>query len=519
MAGKQCVQVVWFKRDLRAADHRPLYQAAQLGPVLPLFVAEPELWQQPDMSGRQWAFASESLAELREELAALGQPLVLRTGSVTGALQELAETVEIAGLWSHEETGNDWTYRRDKCVAAWCRTQGIHWTEIPQNGVIRRLPVRDGWAARWDRFMGEEVTPPPVLAPLPEDVGVGHIPQGLELGLQKDACPGRQTGGRAAGLSLLDSFLNERGKRYRTEMSSPLSAENACSRLSPHLAWGTLSMREAAQATWARQRELKHSDFPGRSVWRGSMSSFSGRLHWHCHFMQKLEDEPRLEFANLHSAYDGLRPREGSRELLQAWSAGETGLPFVDACMRSLNATGWINFRMRAMLMAVASYHLWLDWRAPGEHLARKFTDYEPGIHWPQVQMQSGTTGINTVRIYNPVKQGYDQDPEAEFVRRWVPELQDVPDRFVHEPWRWEGAGTILGKTYPEPVVDHLAAAKAARQKVWAVRGGSKFRDAAKAIQSRHGSRKSGMRNTGRRRSSKSSEGQLSLQLPTGPAQ
>ena len=139
---------------------------------------------------------------------------------------------------------------------------------------------------------------------------------------------------------------------------------------------------------------------------------------------------------------------------------GETGLPFVDACMRSLNATGWINFRMRAMLMAVASYHLWLDWRAPGEHLARQFTDYEPGIHWPQVQMQSGTTGINTVRIYNPVKQGHDQDPDGAFVRRWVPELRDVPDAFIHEPWRWEQAGSVLDRVYPAPIVDHLAAAE-----------------------------------------------------------
>ena len=102
---------------------------------------------------------------------------------------------------------------------------------------------------------------------------------------------------------------------------------------------------------------------------------------------------------------------------LAAWEAGETGLPFVDACMRYLRATGWLNFRMRSMLVAVASYHLWLDWRATGPHLARQFTDYEPGIHWPQVQMQSGTTGMNTVRIYNPVKQGRDQDPAGVFTR------------------------------------------------------------------------------------------------------
>jgi deoxyribodipyrimidine photo-lyase len=157
--------------------------------------------------------------------------------------------------------------------------------------------------------------------------------------------------------------------------------------------------------------------------------------------MQKLEDEPAIETRCLHPACEGLRPREADAARLAAWEAGETGIPFVDACMRYLRATGWLNFRMRSMLVAVASYHLWLDWRATGPHLARMFTDYEPGIHWPQVQMQSGTTGMNTVRIYNPVKQGRDQDPSGAFTRAWVPEVRDVPDRFLQEPWTLGGRG------------------------------------------------------------------------------
>ena len=95
--------------------------------------------------------------------------------------------------------------------------------------------------------------------------------------------------------------------------------------------------------------------------------------------------------------------------------------------MRALRHHGWINFRMRAMLMSVASYQLWLPWRQSGEALARLFVDYEPGIHWNQCQMQSGTSGINTVRIYNPIKQGLDHDPEGRFIRQWLPELRDVP--------------------------------------------------------------------------------------------
>jgi len=268
-------------------------------------------------------------------------------------------------------------------------------------------------------------------------------------------------------------------------------------------------MRGVAQAGLSRGAEVKMAG--RRDGWTGSLSSFQARLHWRDHFTQKLEDQPAIEFRNFHPAYDGLRPTEPDAVRLAAWCKGETGLPFVDACMRSLNATGWMNFRMRAMLMAVASYHLWLDWRAPGEHLARLFTDYEPGIHWPQVQMQSGTTGINTVRIYNPVKQGHDQDPDGAFVRRWVPELRDVPDAFIHEPWQWEQAGSVLDRVYPAPIVDHLAAAKSARQQVWSVRGQADFRSAAQAIQDRHGSRKSGV--PGPRRRTRKTDAKASPQL------
>lgn len=504
----QPMQVVWFKRDLRVHDHRALAEAAMRGPVLPLYVIEPDLWKQPDMSGRQWAFITESLASLRADLAALGQPLILRQGSVPEVLAALHEAHGIDALWSHEETGNGWTYQRDKEVGAWCRDKGIAWHEIQNHGVIRRLGSRNGWAGQWDRFMAEPITQAPHLAPL--SIDPGHITSGRDLGLQPDPCPDRQRGGRKAALACRDSFLFERGETYRKDMSSPLKGAATCSRLSPHLAWGTISMREAAQATWARQRALKEQ--PGRTgAWRPSMSSFTGRLHWHCHFMQKLEDEPRIEFQNLHPAYDGLRPAEPDAARLAAWERGETGLPFFDACMRSLRQTGWLNFRMRAMVMAVSSYHLWLDWRAPGLSLARMFTDYEPGIHWSQTQMQSGTTGINTVRVYNPVKQGKDQDPDGRFTRRWLPELADIPDAHLQEPWKAETADTVLGKHYPHPIVDYLDAAKEARQKVWAVRGGAEYRTAASGIQAKHGSRKSGIPNRGQRAKPKTDSAQMSF--------
>lgn len=512
---KPAIQLVWFKRDLRVHDHRALAQAAECGAVLPLFVAEPELWKQPDMSGRQWSFVSECLLDLSDALARLGQPLIVRTGRVTDIFSSLAEEFDLEALWSHEETGNAWTYARDLEVAAWCRERGIPWNELRQTGVRRRLKSRDGWAKAWDSVMAEPLTAAPLLPSLPR-IDPGELLAPSALGLNPDPCPERQTGGRRQAQDRLQSFLTERGEPYQRAMSSPLAGFNSCSRLSPYLAWGTVSMREVATATRIRQRELKTAPRGSTGKWRGALKSFSGRLHWHCHFMQKLEDEPRLEFENLHRAYDGLRPKEPDANHLEAWAKGETGLPFVDACMRSLSATGWLNFRMRAMLLAVAGYHLWLDWRKPGEHLARQFTDYEAGIHWPQVQMQSGTTGINTIRIYNPVKQGYDQDTDGVFVRRWVPELNDIADTHLHEPWKADNAGAVLGKRYPFPVVDHLSSARTARERIWAVRKGETFRKEAGTIQQKHGSRKSGipMRGRGSRRAKP--DAQLTFGFETG---
>jgi deoxyribodipyrimidine photo-lyase len=514
------LQIVWFKRDLRVEDHRPLARAANAGPVLPLYVVEPGLWAQEDSAARHYAFVEESLHELREALATLGQPLVVRVGEIEDVLNTLFDVHHPVALWSHEETGNFWTFGRDRRVAAWCRSKGLPWHEVQQHGVHRRLGTRTGWAKKWDGLMAEAQTPAPWLHPV--DIDPGSIPTARDLALAPDPCPERQIGGRSRGEALLHSFLNERGKPYRKAMASPLEGATACSRLSPHLAYGTLSMREVAQANWQRQREVRSEGGKDARTWGGALNSFSGRLHWHCHFIQKLEDEPSIEWKNLHPAYDGARPLEPDAERLAAWAKGETGLPFLDACMRSLQATGWLNFRMRAMVMAVASYHFWLHWRASGEHLARMFTDYEPGIHWPQSQMQSGTTGINTVRIYNPVKQGLDQDPTGAFTRHWVPELRTIPDAHLQEPWKADNAGEVLGKAYPFPIIDHQEAARKARQKIWAVRKGGEFRQTADAIQSKHGSRKSGVPNRGRTGRSGAARRKQSLnqpELPFGDAQ
>ena len=491
------IQVVWFKRDLRLEDHAPLAEAARRGPVLPLYVFEHSVMSAPDFSGQHAGFARECLKELDAALRKRGVPLVVRQAEMPDLLARLLRKAGPFDLWSHEETGNGITHERDRRVRRWCREHGIVWTELPQHGVFRGLADRDRWSRLWDERMTQPCAQTPrriEAAPLALQASAGLLfPEAPGIGLPD--IPGRQRGGRTRGLELLSTFLDGRGHDYRHAMSSPLSAQSACSRLSAHLAYGSLSMRETVQAVWRERTALLALPAAARPAGMlASLKAFEARLHWHCHFIQKLESEPGIEWHNMHRGFDGLRDDPPDPGRLEGWARGETGYPLVDGCMRMLAHTGWINFRMRAMLVSFASYQLWLHWREPALHLARLFLDYEPGIHYPQVQMQSGTTGINTVRMYNPVKQARDQDPDGVFVRRWLPELARVPAPWIFEPWTMPSemqrqSGGVIGRDYPAPLVDNAAAMRAARDRVWSVKTRPESRDEAQRVYEKHGSR------------------------------
>lgn len=477
------MHIVWFKKDLRLFDHAPLKEAIAQGSVLPLYIVEPKLWQQPDMSQRQYEFLLESLEDLQQALSALNHSLVIRVGEVTEVLTNLAEKHSIQALWSHQETGNGWTYQRDLAVKEWVKKHDIPWHELIQNGVVRGGMSRDKWLPHWEHYMNQPLLTLPKnfkTINLPSD----PLPSAIDLGLANDQCKYRQKGGRQEGLKLLNSFLFERGESYSKAMSSPVTAFDSCSRLSPHLTFGTLSIREVFQKMQLRRESLKDLHPDEKGTWPSALYAFNSRLHWHCHFIQKLEDEPRIEFENVHSAYNGLREKAFNEEYFNKWCEGKTGYPMIDACMRALIATGWLNFRMRAMLISFASYHLWLHWRQPSLHLARLFTDYEPGIHYSQCQMQSGTTGINALRIYNPIKQGFDQDPEGVFIKQWLPELADIPQGFIHTPWQ------SSTKQYPIPLVDEKVARSIAKRRLNLLRESLAHQEEAQHIVKKHTRRK-----------------------------
>ncbi len=510
------MECVWLKRDLRLDDHRPLVEAARRGRVLVLYVYEPDLLAAPETDPSHVCFVNQSLRELRGRLQERGGELVLRRGRMPDVLDALHRQHGFTRLWSHEETGLGVTWDRDRRVARWCRSQGVAWHELTQTGVFRGLEGRDGWSRRWAERMSEPLSAPPERIEPAAEPDPGEILEPAALGLGPSTRPGAQPGGETAARDTLESFLAGRGADYRRAMSSPVTGWDACSRLSPHLAYGTVSLRRVLRETARRyghvleleRRGRLDGREPGRDPgWPDSLQSFEKRLRWHCHFIQKLESEPDIEFRNMSRAYDGMRTEDpeawnaAERARFRAFAAGRTGFPMVDASLRCLADTGWINFRMRAMLVSFASHDLWLHWRPTAQLLARRFLDFEPGIHFPQCQMQAGTTGINSVRIYSPAKQVIDQDPRGEFIRRWVPELAGVPDAHLAEPQRMslaeqDRAGCRIGKDYPAPIVDHARAARAAKARIAEVRRRAESRVEAERVYRKHGSRKPPERRT-----------------------
>ena len=474
------INILWFKKDLRTQDNEALFEASKNFKILPIYIIENDLWSQNSYSDRQWQFCKESLIDLNQDLKKLGQELIIRTGDVIETFEEISKSFKIMGIYSHQETGDYYTYKRDQKIRNWSIRHNIPWKEYLQFAVFRGKTNRDFWANNWKKHLEKKI--PQIKIKLNTvNFRLGNIPNDDFFKFKEDKCLGRLKGGRKEGLLRLEIFLKKDIYLYRKNISNPEKSKDNCSRLSPYITWGCLSIREI----------YKKVNFKNDI----NSKMFKSRLAWHCHFIQKLESEPELEFKEFHSYFYDLR-RKNDR-FLKLWSEGNTGYPFLDACMRSLNHNGWLNFRMRAMLMSFASYNLWIPWQESGEMLAKKFVDYEPGIHWCQCQMQSGTTSINTNRIYNPVKQGKDHDPEGEFIRKWLPELKNVPNHFIHEPWlivNYEEYKNLNKINYNNPIVDIKETSRSARKKLYKITQKEGYWDISKNVYKKHGSRKSNLR-------------------------
>lgn len=439
--------IVWFRRDLRISDHAPLYRAVSRGAVIPVFIFDRALLHHPETGSARVAFMLDCLRSLDQELCDRGGRLILRFGDPVEILPNLIRETEADGIYAYIDYERIYGRVRDARLNRALDAQNlkIRWFE-PTTAASELMPYPN-YRKFWYREMSSELLPTPIDIPTPDDVLSESIPTLTDLGLLPDRKPIPPAGTNAAR-TLLQEFLTEKVDRYYWQLSYP-SAE-ITSGLSPHIKFGAISIRECYQTV---QRALKYES--NQKIQR-SQKQFISRLRWGSGFAQRFRFLPQLELRSLYSVFD----QDGwnfDEILYEAWKTGQTGFPIVDAAARCLEATGgWmaLNFRSRALYSSFLSNLLGIDWRYGALHFMRHLIDGDCPIDHYQWAMQAGVTHCldkSWTRIYNPEQAAVDRcDPSGEFIKKWVPELANVPAVQLGLPPRVKG--------YPAPILNYREA-------------------------------------------------------------
>ena len=472
---KEPINIFWFKRDLRLIDNEPLNNAvSQKEKLLLVYCFEPSLKKNKHYSTKHWNFIKESINDLNIYLKNIDTHIHTYNKEITDVIKEIQEKFLVKKIFSHNETGLNVTFSRDILLKEFCQTNSIKWEEEINNGVFRGLKNRKNWIKKWRDHMKS-----PVVLFKGEKNDFINIKKNKNLKVKNSKI--LQKGGSSSGIKYLDSFLDTRHTKYQNNISKPEASRTSCSRLSPYMSWGNISTRYA----WQRAKEQIQN---GKSKFQ--LNGFTSRLRWQAHFIQKFEMECQMEFRSVNKGYQNL-VKPINKKLISAWEKGRTGYPLVDASMRCVVETGYLNFRMRALLVSFLTHHLWQPWQSGVVHLARNFLDFEPGIHYSQFQMQAGETGINMIRIYNPTKNAKEHDKEGVFIKKWIPELKKIPTPILFEPWKMslidqETYKCKIGKDYPKPIVDISETYKYAASKLWSIKSDPKVKEESSRILQKH---------------------------------
>ncbi len=468
--------LVWLRRDLRVDDHAALYHALRAArQVWCVFVFDRDILDALPRQDRRVEFIRDSLVGVDAELAALaashgveGAGLIVKHGHAAAEVAALAEALHVQAVYANHDD-EPAALARDARVRGLLADQGValHTSKdhvvfersevLTQNGGAFSVftPYKNAWLKKCDAFFLQAY---PVarhasaLAPRP--TGQAGVPTLSAIGFEPTNLHQlRLPSGPAGGQELLADFL-DRIDLYQDTRNFP--AVKGPSYLSTHLRFGTVSIRQLAREAHGRMVAGSR----GAEVWLSE-------LVWRDFYHQILHHHPRVATGSFKPDYDRIKWEHGkhANTLFAAWCEGRTGYPLVDAAMQQINQTGYMHNRLRMVVASFLTKDLGLDWRHGEAYFAQHLNDFDLAANnggW-QWAASSGCDAQPYFRIFNPVNQSEKFDPEGKFIRRYLPQLAQLPDKLIHAPWLARpvdlaAAGVELGKDYPVPVVDHAAA-------------------------------------------------------------